>query len=727
VRVLLIDNYDSFTYNLFQLMAQVYGDQPCVITNDDPSWDQRRLAAFDALVISPGPGHPEEPRNLGISADLLCSAEIPVLGVCLGHQAIAYGHGSPVQLAPAPRHGYLSQIRHDEKELFVGVPQNFTAVRYHSLSVPGQLLAPSLRATAWAEDGVVMGLRHVSRPLWGVQFHPESVLTEHGPRLLQNFERLAQSWHGTNRRRSHPAWPSRAKGMERTRTTSALDVPGTWPAAPEDAGWEILHEEMPGEVDAAKAFAALFSHCGHAFWLDSSRTEPGLARFSFFGAPLGPHGEVLQSWVGQGTLLTDTHRNASTHVSDSIFTLLADRTAARCQVARSLPFDFDCGYVGYFGYELKAELGSPNSSRATSPDALWMAATRAVAVDHEQHRTYLLALAKRTDQASAADARSWLRSAQQTLASFSDTVPHATTGPHATTALDQQQRTTATDPEPWLRRAKTGYLADIRECLRQLRSGESYEICLTTKATIPFAGDPFSCYLTQRRQNPAPYAAYLRLGDTHVLCSSPERFIRVDRDRCVESKPIKGTASRDPNPDRDRQLADELASDPKARAENLMIVDLLRNDLGRVCEVGSVIVSRLMHVESYATVHQLVSTIRGKLLKDVSAVHCVRACFPGGSMTGAPKKRTMEILDRLEDGPRGIYSGCLGYFGRNGTADLNIVIRTAIIQGDSLSVGAGGAIVLDSVPGAEYTEMLMKARAAVRGMEITAIGARKNC
>jgi len=718
MRVLLIDNHDSFTYNLFQLMAHTYGDEPCVITNDAPAWDPKRLATFDAVVVSPGPGHPEEPRNLGLSADILTSDEIPVLGVCFGHQAIAYTHGSPVRTAPAPRHGYLSQIRHDEQGLFAGMPQNFAAVRYHSLCVSKQRLALGFRETAWAEDGVLMALEHESRPLWGVQFHPESVLTEYGQRLLLNFERLARSWAGANRHGSYPARPPGTGIAEQAPMTSVLNMIELLRTPPGAADWEVSCEEIPHEVDAAAAFTVLFSQCSHAFWLDSSRAEPGLARYSFLGAPLGPDGEVLTSRAGQGTLITSTGATASSHVDDSIFTVLADRTASRVPTAGQLPFDFDCGYVGYFGYELKAELGSANSFTAANPDAMWMAATRAVAIDYEQHRTYLLALARRTDQASIADARCWLRSAQEALARPIELDTGARTGP------DPQRGTAAADPEPYLRRAKAGYLADIRECLRQLHAGESYEICLTTTATMTFAGDPFSCYLDQRRQNPAPYAAYLRLGDIHVLCSSPERFIKVNQDRFVESKPIKGTARRDPDPDRDRQLADGLASDPKSRAENLMIVDLLRNDLGRVCEVGSVTVPRLMQVESYATVHQLVSTVRGRLRTGVSAVQCVRACFPGGSMTGAPKERTMEIIDRLENGPRGIYSGCLGFFGRNGTADLNIVIRTAVIQGDRLSVGAGGAIVLGSVPADEYEEMLMKARAPLRALTDRANAAR---
>ena len=219
------------------------------------------------------------------------------------------------------------------------------------------------------------------------------------------------------------------------------------------------------------------------------------------------------------------------------------------------------------------------------------------------------------------------------------------------------------------------------------------------------------------RHNSAPYAAFLKCEDHWVLSSSPERYLTVSAAGRAETKPIKGTVERAADPLEDLRAATWLREDPKTRAENLMIVDLLRNDLSMVSEPGTVKVPVLMGVESYSTVHQLVSTISSLLRPEVSAVDAAAACFPGGSMTGAPKPSTMEIIDRLEQRARGIYSGSLGFFSASGAANLSIVIRTLVVlPSGEVSLSAGGAIVADSDPDAEYEEMLAKLRAAVPGV-----------
>ncbi|MEE1804335.1 aminodeoxychorismate synthase component I [Streptomyces sp. NPDC101062] len=709
MRVLLIDNYDSYTYNLYQLLAKVYGIPPVVVRNDAAAWGHLDLDGFDAAVISPGPGHPSIPRDFGRSRDVLEHARLPVLGVCLGHQGMGLLADARIVPAPQPRHGYLSTIRHSGDGIFAGVPQEFTAVRYHSLSVAEPVPA-HLRITARAEDGVVMGLAHRDRPWWGVQFHPESICTEHGALLMANFRDLALDSGARERSTSiRDSEVSTDTGTDAVMDDMATSV--VVPSAPHPQPHPHPHPTelqaqigvLEGAVDAEAAFLALYGASARSFWLDSSHVEPGLARFSFFGAAEEPGTEMLTYRVEDEHVVVDPAGGIPHPEDGTIFDALNRRTGRVVTGAEELPFDFTGGYVGYFGYELKADLGGRRTHRSETPDAVWLQADRFIAVDHAEDRTYVVAVCEQQDVDTA---QKWVNAVVPTLAEL-PTAPADTSPPPRAENHDASRR---------LVRSRTQYLADIRECDQRLREGVSYEICLTNKLRLPAPANDIAYYQRLRRLNPAPYAAFLRLSEVTVFSSSPERFLKVDAARTVETKPIKGTAPRHPDARTDDEIRRSLQKDPKTRAENLMIVDLLRNDLGRICEIGSVAVPSLMVTESYATVHQLVSTVTGTLRDDTSAVDAVRACFPGGSMTGAPKLRTMEIIDTLENEARGVYSGAIGFIGYTGTTDLSITIRTAVRHDGELTIGAGGAIVLDSDPVAEYEEMLLKAEATLRAL-----------
>ncbi|MFF3544807.1 aminodeoxychorismate synthase component I [Streptomyces platensis] len=701
MHTLLVDNYDSYTYNLHQLIAQVTGAEPTVLRHDDPALrgPDPDLSGFDNVVVSPGPGRPDHPGDLAHAAGLLAAPRLPTLGVCLGHQGIALTAGASVAPAPRPRHGHLTRIEHTGKDLFHGLPQHFTGVRYHSLCVADPLPL-QLEATAWAEDGVVMGLRHRELPLWGVQFHPESICTEYGPELLANFARLTAEHHATRPTR-RPVAPSPARRRAPAAPAARADrTPGPY---------RLRTRRLGTAVDTEAAFTTLYADRKHAFWLDSSRTAPGLSRFSFLGDAHGPLAEVVRYRAGTGTVEVTASDGTVTHTDGDIFSYLDNELARRHLPDPGTAFDFTCGYVGYFGYELRADLGSPTRHTPAEDDAAWIFADRLLVVDHTADETHLLCLYRPEDPEGMAGAERWLDRTEATLRAL-PAAPRLPEWPAPGTPAPGHRT------EEVSARGEEQYTKDIAVCRDKLHEGESYEICLTDTLHVASAADALTAHLALRRANPAPYAAFLRLGGTEVVCSSPERFLRIRPDGTAETKPVKGTAPRGRTPDEDARLRRDLAADPKTRAENLMIVDLLRNDLGRVCEVGSVTVPRLMHVETYATVHQLVSTVAGTLTPGTTAVGALAACFPGGSMTGAPKLRTMEILDGLETEARGVYSGSLGYFGLAGGADLNIVIRTAIRTAGRWRVGAGGAIVLGSDPEEEYAEMLLKAAAPLRAL-----------
>ncbi len=254
------------------------------------------------------------------------------------------------------------------------------------------------------------------------------------------------------------------------------------------------------------------------------------------------------------------------------------------------------------------------------------------------------------------------------------------------------------------------YAKAVDAAKEEIEAGEVYQVCLTHRRERDFSADPWALYRRLRELNPAPFASYLELPEVAIIGSSPERFLRVSGDRRVESRPIKGTRPRGRDEATDLAIRAALEASAKDRAENLMIVDLVRNDLGRVCEIGSVEVPELMAIEGYASVYQMVSTVCGKLREECDVFDLVRATFPPGSMTGAPKIAAMRILDELEPVRRGIYSGALGYFDVRGGADLCVVIRTILLVDGRAYLHTGGGIVADSNPADEWQESMDKAR-----------------
>jgi len=471
-------------------------------------------------------------------------------------------------------------------------------------------------------------------------------------------------------------------------------------------------------ADPADVFAQRYAGRAGAFWLDSGASDGG--RYSVVGAVDGVVSHTVRYRLGDGAVTVTGADGRTSRTPADVFGFLSDALARfAVEPDADLPSPFALGYVGYLGYELRGDsCDMPVGVRSEQDDAFLVLAERALVFDARTGQVHALALVG-DDETLTAASRAWLAEVTAWLAALPSAGPSAGpapgpgAGPRAGTALPAPPLPLdAIEQVLEFRHPRREYLALVERCLEHIRRGESYEICLTnTLRTGPLA-DPWATYQRLRRISPVPYGAYLECGDgTTVLSASPERFLAVSSAGEVETRPIKGTRPRGRTPAEDDALRADLLASEKDRAENLMIVDLMRNDLSRVCETGSVHVEELFTVETYPMVHQLVSSVRGRLRPDRGAVDCVRAAFPGGSMTGAPKRRTLEILEDLEGGPRGVYSGALGWFSLDGAADLSIVIRTIVSSPSGTTMGVGGAITAMSDPAAEYAETLVKARA----------------
>jgi para-aminobenzoate synthetase len=396
MRTLLVDNHDSYTYNVFHLLAAASGEEPTVVNNDAVSWRVLSRSKFDAFVLSPGPGRPERWHDFGVCRDILRYSEVPVLGICLGHQGIGNLLEGGVASAPQPMHGRLSHVKHRGTGIFTGVPQNFSVVRYHSLAITGPV-GPEGHVVAWADDGVVMGVEHDSRPMWGVQFHPESIATEFGDRIARNFFELAER---SARPGAHYVKDFACRSQGPRRRADDLPVPqDDDPSAgvargqlQEERPWTVLSRSLEGAAPTEHLYERLFGRAETSFWLDSADAPTWLAQCSYMGTSAGPAERHLSYDVDAATTTIRTAAGEETR-HGSIFELL-EQEMAGFEAAPPIGVDRGLigGYVGYLGYELKADCGSPNVHSSDLPDAALMFANRVVAVDHARERTHVFAL-----------------------------------------------------------------------------------------------------------------------------------------------------------------------------------------------------------------------------------------------------------------------------------------------------------------------------------------------
>ncbi|MEM7218930.1 MAG: aminodeoxychorismate synthase component I [Pseudomonadota bacterium] len=696
IKTVIVDNYDSFTYNLFHLLYAANGVAPTVVKNDAITAEGLRALQPDQIVISPGPGHPGRRADVGVCAELEAWPNVPVLGICLGQQAIYAAHGGEVGHAPQPVHGQVHDIYHDD-ELFAGVPSPFSAVRYHSLVCKGAPPA-GLQVIAQTADGLNMAIRHRTKPMWGVQFHPESILTQHGVRLIENFNRLSGG--------------ARSKSAPHERVPPDINLRSAPAALPRQTLF-VRGRTVRTDVSAEVALPALFDANERVVWLDTARRRSGQQNLSILA---GSTGQCELSYDVRRNCVFETRGGVTTRHDGSIYARLNRLLPSIDVTDLGGAAGVQIGFLGYLAYEANRVLGVRARHANDYPDAQLFLPGRVAVFEPQERRVRLV-----TTSFDAADTEGieWLERAVQRLDTAEASAPRSGDAAECTptdgSAPPQAEPATIVD-RGW-EQPRADYLRTIDRCLDYIRDGDSYEICITNRRRYRFAGDDAALYRALRAHNPAPYAAYMRFGDLRILCSSPESFLEISSAGAVRAKPIKGTAPRSDDADEDAGRRAALANSRKDRSENLMITDLLRNDIGRVAKPGSVAVPKLMAVESYENVHHLVTTVTGQLRADATGVDCVRACFPGGSMTGAPKKRTMEIIDRLERSPRGVYSGAIGYFGLDGAVSLNIVIRTLVLHDDELTIGSGGAIVALSDPIDEFAEIELKASKLVQALD----------
>jgi para-aminobenzoate synthetase component 1 len=446
---------------------------------------------------------------------------------------------------------------------------------------------------------------------------------------------------------------------------------------------QVLIEEIKTELDAFDIYS-LFKEDKTTAILDSAMAYENLGRYSFVG--LNP----FTTFKYEEQICTINGEKISGEPFEELKKLINTY-----KVENNTELPYIAGAIGYFSYDLGRtieELPIMALEEVKIPDCYFYFYDNAIVVDNLEKKTYITGLGI-------------LKSSENSVGEIRDRILKGNR-----VKYDELNKG---DTEFTSNFGKDEYIDTVEKVRQYIRTGDIYITNLTQRFCCDTTKDPYEVYKNLRHINPAPFAAFMNIEDFSIVSSSPERFLEI-KNNIVETRPIKGTRPRGRNCEEDLKNKLELINSEKDKSELLMIVDLERNDLSKVCKPFSVKVTELFKLEEYSTVFHLVSTVVGELRDEYTAVDCLKSCFPGGSITGAPKIRAMEVIEELEPTRRNIYTGCIGYFGFDGNADFNIVIRTILMKDKKAYLGVGGGITWESLKEAEYQETLDKAKALMR-------------
>lgn len=779
-RILYIDAHDSFTRNVTDLLEDTLKVIVDVICIDDSLAEDLQAIAnrYDAIVAGPGPGNPNNAADIGHMKELWNLRNVPVLGVCLGFQSLCCEYGAEISRLSQPQHGRVVEFAHADTDIFRGL-SGFKVTLYNSLRVrlshpleksdirmgdsrvcwEASKQCEVLLPLAWHMDeesidgAVLMAVRHRSKPFWGLQFHPESCKSDDEAKgIVRNWWEDVGQYNRVYR-----------ESIERQKLQKL--IPADFAGKVEDHGVDLLLRLTQSEdkrvcyrvcpQDRQTTAAEIGEIVGLPY-------SPGVvlevgSRYSIISVP-GPGSWTLECILGDNTLRAafSWHKKSFEQRirggMETFHECIRRVLNARRAEGGDPEVPFWGGFLGYLSYEMGVQqFGIPASKyidgeEASDAHLIWV--DRSIVIDREKGKIYVQSLRGSDDETGG-----WLdlmvKRLKQSVSSEpnGDAILEETIAPgdgritnsgdslshHLQTDLFDKTMKNAkiTPPGEW------AYKKNIETCQEYICRGDSYELCLTgeTKVRLPKCQDEqeaklrsWLMYKRLQNYNPAAYSGYARIGRARVISSSPELFMRWDRQATFEMKPMKGTVKK--TPDMTLEKATEILDTPKEMGENLMIADLIRHDLFSQCGSGNVEVVSAMTVEDHTLVYQLTTHVKGysrflppvllqrgvekPKMRSGNDHHALARCMPPGSMTGAPKKRSCQILDRVEERKRGIYSGAMGFFDVGGGGSFSVIIRSAFSLSDGVNgeetwrIGAGGAITALSTAQGEWDEMMTK-------------------